>query len=305
MKLSLMRFAHRAPVVRALAKRLPPVCFFRCAGVGVTLSLALYPHRRRSITPLYRLLAADRGHREAWRLGRDFALYRNWLNQMEHAWPNWAERYNRRTQIAGENYLQEALNRGKGAILLSGHYLGFSRYVAPLLAQRGYRILRAGTGRDPVKRESRWGAFYARPWEYVNYHGDLWQRSRALNRIRQVLEENGIVHVSIRWLARGDPACEFSVYSARFFVDPTLFKIFAGFGAPQIPCLALCDSAGDLSLTLEPPLSPGPERSIEEFKRHYRAWLQAKPEFMREWKRIGNEADGRFPAGSQAQVPVA
>src|SRR4029079_9659670 len=66
-------------------------------------------------------------------LGRKNLIYRKWSKTVLWAWPGWAARHNELVLLEGEEHLKTALGEGRGAFLLSGHFYGFERLVAPTL----------------------------------------------------------------------------------------------------------------------------------------------------------------------------
>lgn len=218
--------------------------------------------------------------------------YRKWIRQLVYAWPNWVDRLKEWVTLEGEEHLDAALQKGKGALLLSGHGFGFAAFVSPVLAQKGYEVYRTGRGRR-VDQVTRWGnaANYAR-WEYINYGEDRWHRARALNEMRQALKANQIVHTSIRGFPRGDPELEIDFCYKRFFLDHRLIRIIELVEAAVLPCFAVCDDQGRLVVKIYPPVTPAHEDVMRVFGSLYARHLRETPEFTWIWRRVVQQQEG-------------
>jgi len=224
-------------------------------------------------------------------IARLFLVYKRWLRNLVDAWPNWGEQVDDWCAVAGEEHLRWALARSRGVVLLSGHDYGFNRLVPPVLARKGYSVMRTGMGREPLKRVDRWGENGDRRWEYINYHGDRWQRLKALNRMRQALEQSGIVHISITGSPRGDCCVEIPFWRGRFFLDAKLIRLLEVLEAPVCPCFATCGVNGEIIIKIHAPLSPEKNEVVTGFGRLYAAYLREFPEFSRIWSRVVREKE--------------
>ena len=208
---------------------------------------------------------------------------------MVSAWPCWAERHNELVLFEGEEHLKTALRERRGAILLSGHFYGFERVVAPALAERGYRMNRTGFGWRGDDISERWGkGNYAR-WGHINYGDDRHQRLQALAKIQRALGRNEIVHLSIRGFSQGEPQFEIPFCYGRFFLDGRLIETIEHLAAPVLSCFALSDERGRFVIRLYPPEPPGRAQMMSGFGQLYAGYLRDHPEFAQIWKNVAQK----------------
>lgn len=91
-------------------------------------TLAVNPRRRRKIRNLIAPIISDSSDRGSIdRVAEEYVIYRRWLNHLEYAWANWADRHEKWVRFDGEQHLVDALQKGKGVFLVSGHYYGLTR----------------------------------------------------------------------------------------------------------------------------------------------------------------------------------
>jgi lauroyl/myristoyl acyltransferase len=239
-----------------------------------------------------RALEGSRRRGELQEICRRYVAYRKWMNHLVYAWPNWVKRLPDWVTLEGDEHLRAASERGKGALLLSGHAFGFAAFVTPVLAQRGYEVYRTGRGRR-VDQVTRWGkAENYEHWEYINYGEDCWNRAQALNEMRQALKANQIVHTSIRGFPRGDPRLQIDFCYKDFFLDPRLIRIIEIIQASVLPCFAICDNQGRLIVKIYPPVAPAGEEVMRVFGPLYARYLREAPEFTRIWRRVVQQQEG-------------
>jgi lauroyl/myristoyl acyltransferase len=219
-------------------------------------------------------------------LARKHLLYRKWRDTIFLAWPCWAERHSEIVLVEGEEHLKAALDEGRGAFLLSGHFYGFEPIVVPALAARGYRMNRTGSGWRGDDISERWGkGSYAR-WEHINYGDDRRERMQALAKVERALGRNEVVHVSMRGFSQGEPQFEIPFFYGRFFLDGPLIELLEYLGAPIIPCFALADERGRFVVRLYPVLPPKRAEIMSGFGQRYAGYLRNYPEFAQIWKNI-------------------
>jgi lauroyl/myristoyl acyltransferase len=256
--------------------------------LSVHAAFYVYPHRRRSAEPLLTAVrtCTKSGAIKIQHLAKRYLVYRQWFNDLIYAWPNWAGRCDQWAFVEGEHHLKEALSGGRGAILLSGHQFGYERYAAAVLAQKGYRVSRTGSGVDPVRRVARWGKGTFKNWDYLNYHGDYWHRVQMMRQLHYRLKENGIVLMSIMAFPQGSPEFAVEYFYGRFYLDSNLVRLIESAGSPVLPCFAICDDDGSLRIKVEPGVKPQRREIIEEFGQVYAGYLGRFPEFARIWKRV-------------------
>ncbi len=282
---SLMFFCHRLPGLRWICRYLPLQWFFQWTRLSVLVSLWLYPHRRRSVRPLLRALHGHIDSGRARDLAKRYLVYRQWFNNLVYAWPNCWARCDEWVSLEGENYLREVLAENNGAILLGGHLFGYERYVAPALAQRGYKINRVGAG-EPALRMARWGKGPFKVWRYFDYRGDYWQRIQVIHELGQVLRRNEIILMPIMASPTGASDLEIDFFYKRFFLDAVTVRLIETLKAAVLPCFAICDDSGRLQIKFYAPLAPTRPALMRGFAPLYSRYLGEYPEFARIWKRI-------------------
>jgi hypothetical protein len=222
-------------------------------------------------------------------LGRKHLIYRKWSKTVLWAWPGWAARHNELVLLEGEEHLKTALGEGRGAFLLSGHFYGFERLVAPTLAQRGYCMNRTGFGWRGDDISERWGkGTYAR-WEHINYGDDRHQRMRALAKVERALGRNEVVHISMRGFSQGEPQFEIPFFYGKFFLDGLLIEVLEYLEAPILPCFALSDDRGRFVVRLYPALPPRRAEIMSGFGQLYAGYLRDQPEFSQIWKNVAQK----------------
>jgi lauroyl/myristoyl acyltransferase len=286
MKFTLMRLAHRTPGLRALTRRIHPGWFFKLLFWGVRASSRFWPHAKRAARPLRTVLAGSIDGKNLDLLAQRYLLYFRLFKDLEVAWPNWEHRHREWVVVHGENHLKSALERGKGAVLVSPHNYGFSKLVAPVLARRGYQVYRGGRGKSRGRRLSRWGKNYRIAWRYLDYRDDYWHHLKALKAMQMALGENGVLHVSPRAYRKGDEAAGLDIFGEQYFLDFKWFRLFEILKAPVLPCFAIAGSNGIVGIAIHPPLSPRARAMAGEFAEVQRKYLVEYPEFARFWSGV-------------------
>jgi lauroyl/myristoyl acyltransferase len=281
-----MRLCHRVPVLKWAGKAVPPFWFFKRAQWNIAILSSVFGYGRREIQDISQVLDGHFDAEERRELAKKYLIYRRWRRNLVDAWPNWVGKIDDWSVVDGEEHLTAALEEKKGAILLSGHGYGFSQFVSPILAQRGYRVFRTGMGRRAVHRVERWGKGSYRRWEYFNYYGTAWHRVRVLNRMREALKGNGVLQVEITGASRGDSRLEIPFWYGRFFLDARVLRLVETLDAPVLPCFALCDEKGKLVVKIYPPIGPSTEQVVATFSALYAHYLRTLPEFSPIWRRV-------------------
>jgi len=289
MKLSLAKVSYRTPGLRLASQAIPPAWFFRWTSWTAGLAARSGIARQSRLKYFRTVLASYHEPARLEELGRKHLIYRKWSKTVLWAWPGWADRHNELVLVEGEEYLKTALDEGRGAFLLSGHFYGFERVVAPALAQRGYRMNRTGFGWRGDDISERWGkGSYAR-WEHINYGDDRHQRMQALAKIERVLAHNEVVHLSIRGFSQGEPQFEIPFFYGKFFLDGPLIEVLEYLEAPVLPCFALSDDRGRFVVRLYPALPPKRAEIMSGFGQRYAGYLRDQPEFSQIWKNVAQK----------------
>ncbi len=286
MKFRLMQICHGVPGLRLLAKNVHPRWFFKWTSFSVALGSRFSPRTRRRLRPFLIAMENRFDTSELHRRGRRFLFYHRLFHDLVSAWTNWENSYARWVEFDGETYLREALKAGKGAFLISGHDAGFSKFVAPVLALKGYTINRSGGGKPVSRRIDRWGNGYKVGWRYINFNpqDDYWRRLAALKEIRSAIGRNEIVHVSPLWRRAGEPETAVSLWNTQFFFDPTWFRIIESCQSPVLPCLSGVDPNGTLAIRIFPSLPPERNAIFQKYGEILSEYLNAQPEQARFWK---------------------
>lgn len=220
--------------------------------------------------------------------GRRYLFYLRLFKDLEIAWNNWQRRPGDWIVVEGESHLQNALREGRGAVLVSSHNYGFSKIVAPVLSQRGYKIHRGGNGgAKAAGKRSRWGQDDHIGWSYLNYKNDYWQRVHLLRAVQNVLAVNEIVHVSPRGYHKGEEDTAIEIFGRKYFLDGKWFRIFQICQAPVLPCFAVGMDHADykIKIVIHPALEPG-KTTAKEFAEIQSGYITQFPEYGRLWKSI-------------------
>ena len=294
-RLAFFRFCylcHRTAGLRWVGRTVSPRMLFRWTLFVSYAARWVHSADRRRARYMRCVLAQSYGAAELrTKINRNI-LYRKWLNNLVYAWPNWADRCGDWAAVEGDEYVREGLAQGRGAVLLSGHAYGFSRLVAPVLAQMNYHVHRAGSS-FRGDRALRWGEDAAGvSWKYINYGQDYWRHVRALKELRKALDNNSLVHVSIRGFPSGETRLALDFCHKGFFLDPLLLRVIEILAAPVLPLFAICDSAGKVRLKIYPPLAPRIDAIVQVFAPLYARYLRELPEFSRIWRRVAHQKEG-------------
>jgi len=245
------------------------------------LAIRFSAHRKRFLRPVKQTLSEHMSHERLSEVCREYLVHRKYLGYFEEVWQFMESAQRPAAGVGGANYLRDALAVGAGAILLSGHNYGFSRMVGPLLAQEGYPISRVGSlSLDVIQR--RWGAQAS--WEYIYIPEDPWKRLRALKQLIVALKNNRVIHFMILNRPQGNSKTEVEFYGQNFFLDDATFELISGLSAPVLPCFALCNHRGNITIEIHPPLGNTADQMAIGFGKLYSRYLKEFPEYVRFWK---------------------
>lgn len=286
-----VRLWHGAPGFRWIGERIPIQCFFQWVQIVAPLAGLFSLHAWEQRRYIQQAMDGDFEPARLKEIARKHLIYRKWRTCLTYAWPNVADRYHDWVSIDGEEHLLKALKAGGGAILLSGHSYGFSRMVAPVLAEKGHSIFRTGKGVDPERWEKLWGRRSFGRWQYLNYEGDGWHHLLVLHRMRQALEKNAVLHIGIRGFPQGDTDLEIDFCYKKFFLDPQILRLTEILKAPVLPCFAVCNDLGKLIIRIYPALAASPAEIVRGFGALYSHYLREFPEFANIWARVIRQED--------------
>ena len=280
-----IRLCHRMPGLREIARRVPVHWFFNWIEIVVPLIGWFSLHARKQARYICEAMDGSLNDERRWEVARRHLILRKWRICLIYAWCNLADRYTSWIRMEGEAHLNKALAVGNGAILLSGHAYGLSVMIPPVLAKKGYLVLRTGMT-DPARRARRWGKAPHHIWQYVAYNGDYWHRFRALNQIRQGLEANGVLHIDIRGFPEGDPKVEIDFCHKKLFLDVQVLRLIEILKAPVLPCFAVCDDEGRVVIKIYPALDASADKIVTIFGSLYAFYLKEFPEYANIWGRV-------------------
>ena len=286
MKLTLMQVLHLTPGLRGFARQIHPYWFFRTTLASVTLANRVWPHTRKLCRPFSAVLGERFDRRELRKRENRYLLFLRLFKDLVPAWTNWEWRHHDWVSVEGEDNLKQALQQGRGAVLISGHNYGFGRLVAPALSLRGYRVKRGGGGKKGNERIARWRHKDDLGWQYLNYKGDYWHRLEVLKSIRDALKRNEVVHISPRAYRQGAVETEIELLNRKFFLDPTWFRMIKICRVPVLPCFAIGDINGRIKIIIHRPLGASGKSMAKEFGDILIHYLTEYPEFGRMWKAI-------------------
>jgi lauroyl/myristoyl acyltransferase len=293
-----MMSLHLSPVfilqrwgtLRFLGRGIPLSWFFRWAELSVFLGVLFLPHERKVLRTVLEGVSGKDPKNRTRGIGRKqlrrHIVYRKWLKYLLYAWPNWMDRCEEWSTLDGKEHLDRVLMEQKGAVLLCGHRFGYERFVAPILAMKGYKIKRTGRGSAGAERVTRWGHPAHLPWGYINYGNDYWTHLRALKQMRQALAEKQIVHLSIRMERRGPPDSQIELFGGKYSLDPALLEVIEMLQAPVLPCFCLSTERGELRIEIYPVVKPSRRDIMASFAPLYTRYLHAFPEYSQIWKRL-------------------
>lgn len=286
MNSTFIRVLQQTPGFRALAVRVHPVWFFRFTGWSVTLSSWIWPGTRSRARIFEEVLRDEFNGMDLRARAQRYLFHLRLFKDLEIAWNNWEQRHGEWIIIEGESHLQRALEQGKGAVLVSSHNYGFSKIVAPVLVQRGYRVHRGGNGGAKAdRRRSRWGKKEQVNWNYLHYKGDYWHRVQQLKAIQKALAANDVVHVSPRGFNKGNEDTAIEFFGRKYFLDANWFRVFQICQAPILPCFAVGNADRQIKIVIHPPLTLG-KTTAKAFAEIQSDYITRFPEYGRLWKSI-------------------
>jgi hypothetical protein len=176
--------------------------------------------------------------------------------------------------------------QGSGVLLLSPHAFGFGRFVVPVLAQRGYRCHRVGLGWQGDDIAERWGQQEYDRWQHIHYRWQSWKNIGALKGMKAALQQNEIVHVSLRGMSNGEARFQMPFWYKQYFFDARLLRAIEFFQAPVVPCFSRLGDHGKVIIVFDRPIAPSASTIVGQFGTLCRSWLEEHPADARIWKRV-------------------
>jgi KDO2-lipid IV(A) lauroyltransferase len=292
--------------LRALVVRLPPAA---ARAVGSAIGLAFYaldgPHRRLAVANL-RAAFPHRPRRECRRTARrTFAHFGRLVTAiLEFSALEPAEML-RRVEFEGAERVEQALARGRGALLFTGHF-GFWEVHALVHALRLGPIAVVARALDNPLLDALLARIRTTTGNIVVY------RRGALRRVLRHLAEGRAVAILIDQHIQSADAVMVDFFDRPAATTAALAAVALRTGAPVIPVFALPAGRGRYRLVYEPPVEPpapddpDPVRALtqrctdvlEMYVRRYpelwlwmhRRWRDAEP--------AAAPARGMFPAAT-------
>ena len=281
MKISPVTLCFKTPWLRPAANYLPSASLYRFCRINTALSMRYSSHRKRFLRPIRHVLSDHMSPERLSEVCHEYLVHRKYLNYIEAIWQFMRPDQRPAAIFDGANYLHEALSKGGGAVLVSGHNYGFSRMVGPVLAEGGHHLARAGSlSLEVVQR--RWGPQVQ--WEYIYLPKDPWGRLRALKQLIAALKNNRIVHLLVLNRPLGNSAAEVEFYGRNFSLDASTFDLISGLPAPVLPCFALWNSHGAFAIKIHPPLENSAAQQAANFAKLFSWYLKEFPQYVRFWK---------------------
>lgn len=242
-------------------------------------------------------------------LRRSFAHI--WLDGVEpHLYPYLGpHNIDQLVRLEGERHLREALEPGRGVLLLIGH-LGLNTLVMAALGHRGYRIHQLGAP-PPVWREIL-GPENVSPLAYRRYQR-TWRNEQALP--ARHISVFAFLRPAYRALKQGDILCvavdggggtrwvEVSFLGRRCNVSSGPATLAVRTGAAALPAFVVRGDDGRHRMILEPPLAVGEgdrDEQVRDLTQRFMArlehWVRRHPEQYAGFLRLRRRAaatDGR------------
>ncbi|MDH3445378.1 MAG: hypothetical protein OEN50_15740 [Deltaproteobacteria bacterium] len=257
-------------------------------GWSTRTAMALNFRSTRTLRSMHEILRPHLSARELAALSQRQWSFRKYLRHLQRAWPRTNLTARLGFEIEGQGYLDSAVALGKGTLLLSGHNYGFSRFVAPYLASRGYSVTRTGAYHE-TKFNALWGTGATRGWRYIYLDDEPLGRLRALKQIKELLKRNEVVHMMVLCRPYGEPDLQVKLYDRIFFLDSATFRLIEELAPAVVPCFALSDPRGTLKIKLHPHLNSAAPGWKEEFALLFTQYMKNFPEFIRFWKPMLNQ----------------
>jgi len=286
MNSTLIRLLQHTPGFRSLAARIHPVWFFRVTRWCIIFTKRFDPHARARLRVFQEVLRAHFPEKELRARGVRYLFYSRLFKDLEIAWNNWHHWQSDWILLEGECYLKDALAAGRGAVLVSPLNYGFSKLVAPVLADRGYAVHRGGNGgAKAAGQRMRWGEGKPHGWNYLDYKNEYWVRVQLLRSVQKKLAKNEIVHVSVRGFESGDEDRAIEIFGRKYFLDEKWLRVLQLCGAPTLPCFAVARPDYKIKIVLHAALEPG-EKMARQLAALQADYIMRFPECGRLWKNI-------------------
>jgi len=196
-------------------------------------------------------------------------------------------------EIAGEEHLISALDRGKGAILWDSHFYGASLVTKMGLYRCGYR-LRHLSRREHGFSSTRFGMAVLNPVRIRSEERYLAERivmpaenpGGVLAELATHLGENRIVNITVR----GEAArpVETSFFEGRLRIAPGAPVLAWNSKAVLIPVFTTCTGAGRYCVRLDRPIE------LDEFSTRGEAAVGAAEEYTRRLEKVVADKPGQW-----------
>ena len=250
------------------------------------------------------------------------SFHQFWLEAFSVALPSLSEAGDGDLEIHGLEYLRQAVDNGRGAILWEGSHFGRRSLLKKILHEHGFRILQ-------VYGETHAGGFY-RPcpasWvrrriikrffddcerEYVAeiLNLPLWEPLPVIRILLERLRENRIICVA------GDSPLGWSFVRKHFLGGERSFStgmvsLAKITGAPILPIFCVQESNGRIVMTVEPPIRPdsrvdrdqASEACIARYVELLESYIRKYPGQYFDWHRLGSAGQDQAYVTYEAEV---
>jgi lauroyl/myristoyl acyltransferase len=271
-----------APVCRAVARLPVPANRSRINRDADNIQAALgEPDQRRA-----RTIAQD----------LDSAIYELCLQDLR-AWRPGGWRPN--IVLEGEDHLQHALSRGKGAILWVSLFVFHSAVTKIALHQRGYRVSHLSSPQHGFSQTRLAIATLNRirctaEDRYLSRRivFDRSTPSTAMRRMLHALSAGEVVSI-VATSTEGSGLVEGRIFGGRLLLAAGAPRLAALTGAPLLPVFTIRDAANGFRVTIEAPIEiaadrPTDERcvaAVTEYLERTERWVRKFPEQWRAWRK--------------------
>jgi len=189
--------------------------------------------------------------------------------------------------IRGREHLDEALSRGKGCVLVHGHF-GPAHLPLVTLAGLGYAVKQVGNPSDEgLSWVGRHVAFRLRMRYERRMPTEILPAQGYLGPVFRCLKDNGVIMIT----GDGSGTAQRLGRHARlsFFAQPVMFPLGPALlaqkaGAPLLPMFILPETEGRFQIIIEPTINSeaggGVEETMERFVRRLEHYVAACPWYM-------------------------
>ena len=199
--------------------------------------------------------------------------------------------------LRGREYLDEALDRGNGAVLWVGAFAHASTVAKRAMHEAGYHVTHLS--RPSHTSPSRYGIGFLNRWrmriedrfleERVMLHGD--DTLGAVRKLARRLRNNGVISITVGDEARQKISVPF--LDASMLIAPGAVRLAQNSRAALIPVVVQRTAADEFEVILRPPLSMEKDSVLQSGSSAFReyavdleSWVVACPEQWHAWRTV-------------------